>query len=366
MIKFIKNISNIGLVKIIDNSIFLCYRNGKLFFNENLLVTNVESQSFWKKNDILYYHNMEGEHCFYDFNTSKIIKGKNGIAWFTIENNLAFCSYDLNRGNDRWHWKSGILDLNSQIITKEYPSAKDMSLCAMSDNSYILFQNIQTLCSISKTDGKTIWQSQIPKLGYWEDPLTKLHYDYKIGHIIGVISNILWIDIKQGMLLGIDIVTGEAKHIIKMPSPPSPQYEEGLYGALFHRDNTTVYDPKINKLVCLNTYHYYEVDLNKDEPTLEFRLLKNEFMTYQVLATHSSRRCMDDDYIYFLDTDNTAIVALNRVTFKIDWVYRFTGAEADEVGVLMTIEVMSNKLYVLDHLGHLFIFEKDEDTKLNS
>jgi hypothetical protein len=41
-------------------------------------------------------------------------------------------------------------------------------------------------------------------------------------------------------------------------------------------------------------------------------------------------------------------------------VYRFTGAEANDIGVLMKIKVSDDKLYVLDHLGNLFIFEREK------
>jgi outer membrane protein assembly factor BamB len=185
------------------------------------------------------------------------------------------------------------------------------------------------------------------------------NHAYQILSVIAVVSGTLWLDIKPGILLGLNIETGKAKHILKMPSPQSALFDENAYGALYGY-NKTVYDSITNKLIGVNWWHYYEVDLNKTEPTIDLHLLKDECIAHKTIVSHSERRCMNNTHIYFADAINTVISALNRKTFKIDWSYRFDGTEANDIGILMKIEVTNDKLYVLDHLGNLFIFQHEQ------
>jgi hypothetical protein len=357
--KLLNQIVNVAAVKVINKAIFICFKTGDLFLNDKLLVQDVSYHSFWLKNNILYYHNTAGEHCFYDFVTHSISKGQNVIAWETLEANTAFGSFQATKGKDRWHWKSGIINIRSQAIIREYPNAQDMGLMAMTAMNYIFTTSLYHIVSISRETGDIIWRFDTFQLGFWRNLSTNSREYYEIVKKIGVIQNILWLEIKAGALLGLDVNKGQVKYFFKMPVLNSPFFEKNGYAALYSY-NKTIYDSFANKLIGVNWWHYYEIDLNKAAPSLELQLFKEECLKYNTTVSHSDRRCMDETHIYFADAVNTKLVALNRTTLKIDWCYLFTGKEAKRVGTLMSVAVSDLKLYVLDHNANLFIFERAE------
>jgi hypothetical protein len=204
-----------------------------------------------------------------------------------------------------------------------------------------------------------LWLIDVRKVvGFYRNIHTNAKEDFEILNIIAAVLGILWVDLAFGAILGLDIETGEVKYLFNMPTPKSSDFIENDYVHL-HGYNHTVYDADTNKLIGINRWHYYEIDLNKDIISLDLRLYKEDSINLKVVASHPNRRCMDSTHIYFNDVENHKIAALNRESLKIDWVYKFDGSEASRLGNLCEIEKKGDKLYVFDHLGNLFIFKKE-------
>ncbi len=366
MYKISEKIENISALCECENSILYYKKNGDLFVNDKKInVSNkIIGGSFLDTKRVIVY-TATGQ-LVYDFTESKIIYSKDNYFGFCFKvdeffiatksvsdtigsmtvNNWILFDYINNQEIESFNWDKNY----------GYPIYFDKNTIK------IIFrgsaQSNKIICFVGRNE-QFSWQYETYDIGFYRDLSTNSREDYEIRNIIGVVSGILWIDIKPAILLGLDIETGEAKHILKMPSPKSPLFEENGYAALYGY-NKTVYDAVTNKLIGVNWWHYYEVDLSKSEPTLDLRFLKEECLVHKTVVSYPDRRCMDATHIYFADAADTTIAALNRATFKIDWVYRFTGSEAERIGTLMTIEVTNDKLYVLDHIGNLFIFEKNE------
>jgi hypothetical protein len=355
--EYMNVIPEVGSIKIFNKDIYICRKDGILSLNNIVFIKDVESSSFWLIGDLLYYHNLKGEHCFFNIKDSSLIIGRTGIAWFSIKNNIAFASYDTIRTNDSWYWKNGILDIGKQEIILEYPILKNINLRDVSNSIYIFSKDKFKLQGFDIDANIFLWNYDLLTLGFWRDIMTNSREDYEIKHWIGIISSVLWLGINAGIILGIDVETGEAKHILKMPSPKQSDFKEMGYESLFGT-NRPVYDKATNKIVGISSWHYYEIDLNKSDISLELFYFKEECVKHQVIAWHTDKRCVDAQYVYYADAHAGRLAALNRHTHKIDWTYQFTGAEAERIGIPNIMEVTDTHLYVLDHLGNLFIFEK--------
>ncbi|MCU0325665.1 MAG: hypothetical protein MUF45_10490, partial [Spirosomaceae bacterium] len=198
------------------------------------------------------------------------------------------------------------------------------------------------------------WHFPLSSLGRWYNEFDKKWEEGKVEHFVGVVNDILWVDIASGTIIGLDIETGELKHLFTEPNKiigtATKPHQQSPHFWLN-------YDEKRNILFGFHYDVFGEINLNESEPTLTFYILE-DCTKYQAFCPNLERYCYDANYFYYLDAFNGKIGVINRNTKNLDWVYTFS--EGSTMGILMKIEVSENHLFVLDSGGTLHIFEREE------
>ena len=97
---------------------FLLYKGGLYYCSENNLYRNyelisgdIESQSFKVKDDIIFFHNNDGEYILNVDNEDKLINFS--PYFFTLRDNILFGSYDYSYRNGKFEWEIGKFNLDS-------------------------------------------------------------------------------------------------------------------------------------------------------------------------------------------------------------------------------------------------------------
>jgi hypothetical protein len=207
---------------------------------------------------------------------------------------------------------------------------------------------------------KTLWAFdtyRLSKDGLWVDPITHDKGGHTIISLIRVIDKILWLNVKGGILLGIDVQTGKPVHCLKTVTKMNAAEDNYPYWHLPLYDSYLVsYDEKANKLFSISTCHYWEADLTEKQPQIRMWLLQAEFKKHEMDYQGGKPYVVTDSHIYFIDTHYPRLGALNRQTLQLQWVCHLS-KEFPELTMLVKLEVLGKKIYLRDLQNKLFIFE---------
>lgn len=180
--------------------------------------------------------------------------------------------------------------------------------------------------------------------GRWYNTFDKKWIEGAIWHVVDIINEILWIDIQKGVLVGIDVQTGEVRQQLQTPVQmnQAPGYLHWELPQFAH----TTYEAARHQLVGMFSDRYYQVDLRAEKPTLDMWVLEEEFRRHNIALRNAERRAITDTHIYFLDSHIPQMGALNRQSLTLDWVYKFDDNTC--TGVPMQVEAIATNLYVLE------------------
>ena len=198
------------------------------------------------------------------------------------------------------------------------------------------------ICKISLTTPQTPqWQFDLSQLGTFYSELSQQQEAYKVEKFIGIHQDRLYVALNGGMLLEIDIATGELTH----------RWEGDFSTRNFSLDTSK------NELVSLHNREYHHINIDTKEHNIIN--IKSELEKYDIVfirhqgdisSSHIYAIAHLKNDIWFKD----GIVAFNRKTQKIDWFYEdetfTTGTD--------TPKIAGNKLYQLSLNNELYIFEK--------
>lgn len=209
--------------------------------------------------------------------------------------------------------------------------------------------------------GEQEWHFSLSNHGRWYNEFDKKWEEGEVCHFVGVVDDILWVDVTAHVLLGIDIHTGQIKYNLKEANPMNEFPEKfTVYKPHYGKTN---YDQEHHKLWGMEGYSYWEVDLNEAILNLKLWYIGDECESHFTSLPNFDICGINQDYIFFpmggLGGNRKAqVAALNRKTMKIDWQYLFT---SDTPYYTPTkVEVSEDHLFVLDSEGTLNIFEKEK------
>lgn len=292
--------------------------------------------------------------------TLRLVAPNKTVHSIDKKNNTLLLAYDFQIVGDAIESKLSLFDLQTlsdiqhpllSVNYKEYPFRHQTTLITVSQSRFLKAMNLLT--------GTPLWEADLRQIGAERASLTdgSLHF----SEYIGVAGRILWLSIQSGILLGVNLDTGQFKHIlqdvVRMTAGHDdyPHWRLPLYGT-----GQTIYDRKTHRLIGMQDWHYWEVDLRAPKLELKMWLLMDDFKQHQMNSQNPERRCMNDHYIYFASAEWARIAALNRKTLKLDWVFH-SAKELPEMGIPMQIVVNGHHLYVKDHQKVLYTFELDKD-----
>lgn len=340
----IKKIENTKGIKCVDNKLF-CNVNGSLICQNKELIKNVEGSSFWiLPNDYIYYHTEEGER-FYNHN-GKEFKVDYPFFVNAVQNEQVFCKVNFRRENRKWRWELGCFDLKKGKLIDSHQIC-NFSINAISPESIIGFYKKDEVLALHLSDLDTVT---------WKVDFNGC----EIKKVIGVSQSQLYIACTNHRLMSIDINTGKIVREWK----ELKGFEAGQeYKDVLPEPSNFVLDKVSGKLIGVFSKFYLEIDLESGE--INYEDVREELQQYRI---NSFRRMGDNpftkDHLFVTahaelqerpNVDLDCVLALNRNTKKVDWVYIFK-----DTGLGTNVpQITDIHLYQLDAEGNLHIFEKE-------
>lgn len=302
----------------------------------------------------LFHINIKDSACSRNLSTAE---------WkITLSNKLTENNYLLGLKGKLMNREYGIYDLEKNSIF----FSTNQNLIGFTEANNIFIKNKTEIKCFSIELRIILWLFSLSGLAKQYSSFTQNFVQGEVWRFVGVIDNILWVDInyvgKGGALLGLDVVTGLPVHFLNelvFQNEILSYLVEGLPLNAF-----TQYDKDKNILFGTDTYFYWEIDLSS--PThIKMWSFEEELKKYQAsFARDTTTYTTTKSHIFsitgrFGETFSSQVFAFNRETHKIDWQYKFNYLDAY---VRPTkVEVSENNLFVLDSGGTLHIFEKENE-----
>jgi hypothetical protein len=337
--------------------------------NRNLYVNGLQIQanSLLLKNNQVFNFNGINTDLIYDLQNEKILSLNSEYIIGRINNEKVGL---LSKVDSNWNVTTGYGNINSSEL--EFTFEKQINPVSFyEENAFYLCFNDDDRTTISCFIPKNIdyeWHFTLHSLKITHPEKIEKYgeFEMKINHIVGVLNDILWMDIDVSMngsfLLRLGTGTGKCVHFLDTVEYqnhiPTEKDFIGLPCTTF-----TTHDVKRNILLGFapDTLHW-QVDLSSPSPTIKMWSLKDEMTKHHAFVGAYMGCGISDSHIFFPVGSlgsTPQVFALNRESLKVDWQYFFT--EGGQYFTPTKVEVTDTHLYVLDNTGTLHIFEKTED-----
>lgn len=102
-----------------------------------------------------------------------------------------------------------------------------------------------------------------------------------------------------------------------------------------------------------DTYHVYKIDIDE----FEFYSLSDLILPDD---ENTSLFVHDDEFIYYISNTRENVVSFNKTTRFVEWKYSLNnvGSSNQVSNLFNSLELLNNKLYVMDNKKNLYVFEK--------
>ena len=249
--------------------------------------------------------------------------------------------YFFRRDRESKEYRSGIFDTNSSSFILDMDSILNINFIEGDVLLNIEFTRIDK-------NGNAVWKFIPNKFEAVE-----------IQKTIGVYQNQLLVSCSNHLLLSIDVATGKVLHHWQ----ELEGFEVGsLYKDVLPDPTNFVLDKSAAKLIGVFDTYYFEIDLESKE--ISYHQLKDELAKHGIRSFRPfSQNPYTPDHLFltahtFLsevpNVDLSSVLALNRNTKKVDWVYIFK-----DTGLGTNVpQITSTHLYQLDLDHNLHIFER--------
>ncbi len=226
------------------------------------------------------------------------------------------------------------------------------------ENSKILYSTKGDNCTLEIIDnesGNIKWQySSTPKYNYQKEETIGVFREEKnnISNIIVEHKGLLWIVLATGILIALDVETGQEKYVLVKPINYTDEYD-------YSYTQYAKFDSITNQLFASYGTQYWELDLNDPEHTflcydLSLKMKENEVNSISCNAWDGK------DRIFFGDTgDNYKIGIFSRSQKTITWSYAIEELMEDSWMSIRQVEYCAGRLYVRDKFNVLHIFEDE-------
>ena len=262
-------------VKLLDSSLFFCYENIIYDANDFAVAENCECQSFWKKDNILHYHNNQGQYCMVNLDSegSKFNVNFSPFLDTLSEEKFLFGSFNFKFIGSKMTWEIGYFDLfkNKMIL-----NCHDLS------NFSIL--SIQNGNSIVTDYSKVIALYDLEKQGFtwiidFERQEIEVSHLKSLKKVICDTKIFLCIACHENTILKIDKDEGEIVHQWRTLKEPLHAIE---YSDLIPNPEYFTYDVLSEKIIGIFHRYYFEIDIHTDQ--IEHFDLKKEMDLKQITS----------------------------------------------------------------------------------
>ncbi len=328
------NGNNLILLK--DNTVFL---NDKEVYTSDLQIHTLGNTGEY------FYIICEGEtrrrSVIFNQNGDQLISGNFIIKM--LDNDFAYISQNGNTKKISFSEK-----ILWEIIGKYFYIYKYK-------NKFYGRQAFYNLFCIDDNTGQELWRyCSTPKYDYKREITIGDFREEKndISKIIIEHNGLLWIVLATGILIALDVETGQEKYVLVKPINYTDEYD-------YSYTQYAKFDSITNHLFGSYGKQYWELDLNDPEQTflchdLSLKMKENEVNSISCKAWDGK------DRIFFGDTgDNYKIGIFSRSQKTITWCYAIEELKEDSWMSIRQVEYGAGQLYVRDKFNVLHIFEDE-------
>ncbi len=347
-------ISNVSTYKVKRDNKFIAYKDTKGFKEKSIYVNNkkIEKSSitgFSFYNKYLYFSDWNKD--VFKLNLDDFsIDYLNNYEQVSELSNEDFLILTKNTEKAIIFFKNKDIEISQQYITFKSLLTKEF-----------LFSELQNkIQTYSLTTPQTPqWQFDLSQFGTFYSEQSQQQEAYKVEKFIGIHQDRLYVALNGGMLLEIDIATGELTHRWQNIMTTDRGFSYPV------EPNTFTMDKQLGKMVSFYTSDFITIDLASKKVNitpLDEELNKFDGMTFRPTPDDYA---IDATHIYTIVTLNApeedfikqSIVAFNKQTKKIDWHYTDNQFSVDS----SSPKIAGNKLYQKVNVSNLYIFEKTND-----
>ena len=268
----------------------------------------------------------------------------------SFDNNLKKIVYD----------DKGIYDLRTSERIINIVCTRTSSYFYNNENVLILIDNKSKFSAYTLPSAQPLWQFSLAGLGTYRYHNNETRA-VEVSQFIGVYDHVLWVFLSPGWILGLDIITGEQKQLLK--GVPRDQLigtiDEYLEETDLLRfvDTHYVLDHATGIIHGLIYDKHYQIDVSSEVPSNTIWGMQAAFKEIGIGPGSIDRRfALFEGKIYFAAYEQGRFGILNTTAKTIDYV-----SEQFTEQWLKDIQVNEQNVYVLDENGTLFIFEKEEN-----
>lgn len=223
------------------------------------------------------------------------------------------------------------------------------------DRFYCKKDSYYDLFCIDENTGQEMWQfSSTPKYDYKKEETIGEFREKKndISNIIVEYNGLLWIVLATGILIALDVETGQEKYVLVKPVNYKGEYD-------YSYTRYAKFDSLTNQLFGSYGNQYWELDLADPERTFLCYDLSQKMKEHEVDSI-TYKSWDGKDRIFFGDTsDNNKIGIFSRSQKTIIWSYAIEELKDDSWVSIRQVEYGAGRLYVRDKFNVLHIFEDE-------
>ena len=332
-----------------DNLNYLCIKNNLMQKEECPLELSLRGEYMY-----VWYGSLEKVEIYYNGDT--LISSVEGNVFLLNEKTL-YIGYSLLELTPFQTYENLKNPFTNKLILKENIPYQ----LYVEDDIIIAYDNFSGEIKRINTATETLWQLSIASLG--ESPYPD--EEDKIGDLLGITNNYLWIMTNLGRLIAIDIETGEVQKIAS-PHPIDEKYNYHINKAFGHiyikEENGNLYCMSYNMVTIIDSQTF----AIKEE--YNFREEDSEGMgQYESVY----KPLLQGDYFTFLGEKEEDYGGIRRVGIfdykarKLVWEHEVISEEEcdttrNQLVTSQPLYMSGDKLYIKDIKDNLHIFERED------
>jgi outer membrane protein assembly factor BamB len=300
------------------------YSGGQIYCMKNLIVWNDDGKCliFDTKKNVTIFQHFDNTNDYYDI-----------VDDMLFDDCLRFSFYKDEKNEFK------LFNINTHQMTSIGFSAFQCG------NSF--FNRDETMLKRIDIQGNIIWEYHID--GTFFDVYRSRNRPITIYNIFGVHNGLIWFVTINGILLGLDVETGD----VKIQGSDLKENKHPLKHLPPYRQLDTIR----GELIGFVDTRFARIRLNNCPMIQEYFDLSQTLKNYNIEADFGKIH-IDKQYIYFCDTQEAKIGILNRDTLDVEWTYELD-IEKKGISQILKMEVIGNRWYVHDRYNTLHVFERE-------
>lgn len=356
MYKIISRIENVLKYSVAEGKVFFQSKDGMLYL-DNLMIENSKTLSeICIFNRLFFINDWEGNYRIID-NAGNIKEKGILSAFFNITDKYLGKQY--GEGDKVFE---SIKNINlDTVFTIEFTNSNHTN--AISGNHYVLLESgKKNITSFNITKSEFEWRYDISEVGKFPT-LYDGFREAEVSQFIAVFNDILFVLLGNGKVIGLNIQTGECLvELNNCDNAHCHNVQVPLLADGYKRQPQVKYfiDEAHSVIRGISYDSYCTISLTSKNLRFEFWGLSDQLSEYGLKEISWNRTVYKDGCIYFFDANAHKWGIFETLTKQIVWVSdKIQGVVDTENawGQLKEIQVDGNKVYILDSLNRLHIYE---------